>query len=105
MNQQEARTFLGNRKHSTQNIDTPFWSEKDGDGNEIGLQGKLVLRDTPEAQVFAPSDQSLILSIDITDMAVIHKAALLFNGLISANPVTSMDTETPTTPLDEAKKN
>ncbi len=43
-NAQSARNYLSNRKRATKDIDTPWWSEKDADGNEIGLQGHVQIR-------------------------------------------------------------
>lgn len=43
-NAQSARDYLSNRKRAVKDIATPWWSEKDSDGNEIGLDGHVQIR-------------------------------------------------------------
>lgn len=43
-NAQSARDFLSNRKRATKDIATPWWSEKDESGNEVGLDGHVQIR-------------------------------------------------------------
>lgn len=111
-NAQAARNYLSNRTRAKKDIDTPYWSEIDADGNEIGLQGHIQVRklsgdegfaidniedtETRTAfmlalglilkdtgeQLFQATGSSMLTDLDLEDMKALSVEVKQFNGLL-----------------------
>lgn len=110
-NAQSARNYLSNRTRALKDIDTPYWSEIDAEGNEIGLQGHVQVRklsghegfaidniedtETRTAymltqglvlkdtgeQLFQATGSSMLTDLDLEDMKALAAEIKMFNGL------------------------
>lgn len=126
-NAEQARNFISNRKRPVKDIATPFWSEKNEAGEEIGLDGHIQIRKQSGSegdaitklseakdkaalsiktcliikdtgeQLFTSTQDSMILDLNEEDLLYLFRACLQWNGKIPQDPAS--------TPSEEAKKN
>lgn len=120
---EQARNFISNQQRPKKDLPTPFWSVKNSEDNEIGLDGHVQIRKMSGAEGFASSQlsevkdktaftiktclilkdtgeplftstqDSMILDLNEDDLLYLFRECLSFSGKLAQDPASTVKAE------------